>query len=87
MLERLHMSFFIVVDYTLVSLIPESPTATTMKDMRQISYFTTLYKILSKVLTTKLSKVINEVVDDSQSTFLPGKVILDWIGYRRKLTS
>lgn len=63
-----------------------------MKDMRLIACCTMLYKIIPKILTRRLSKVIKEVVDDSQSTFVPGKVIHDNIfmehellmGYNRK---
>lgn len=80
------------VNCTLVTLIQKSSTAKTMKDMKPISCCTTVYKIISKVLTMRLSKVINEVVDESQSAFLPGKVIHDNIliahelirGYERK---
>jgi hypothetical protein len=42
----------------LVTLIPKSSDAKTMKDMRPIACCTTMYKIISKILTTCLSKVI-----------------------------
>ncbi|XP_058776449.1 uncharacterized protein LOC131650760 [Vicia villosa] len=80
------------VNCALVTLIPKTKEAKSMKDMRPIACCTTLYKIISKVLTTRLNTVINSVVDDSQTAFLPGKTIHDNIilafellrGYNRK---
>ncbi|XP_019429404.1 PREDICTED: uncharacterized protein LOC109337009 [Lupinus angustifolius] len=77
---------------TLVTMLPKTNDATTMKDMRPISCCTTIYKVISKILTTRLGRVINHVVDESQSAFVPGKVIHDNIllaqelvrGYMRK---
>lgn len=80
------------VNCALVTFIPKFADAKSMKDMRPIACCTTLYKIISKVLTARLSRVINMVVDNSQSAFIPGKVIQDNIlianellrGYGRK---
>jgi hypothetical protein len=80
------------INCALVTLIPKSSDAKTMKDMRPIACCTTMYKIISKILTTRLSKVITVVVDESQSAFVPGKIIHDNIiiahellrGYNRK---
>lgn len=65
------------VNCTLVTLIPKLAGACTMQEMRPISCCTTLYKIISKILTNRLSQVINYVVDEFQSAFLPSKVIHD----------
>lgn len=64
---------FVVVNCAIVTLIPKSVEAKEMKDMRPIACCSTVYKIIYKILTIRLSKIINFVVDDSQSTFLPGK--------------
>lgn len=66
-----------VVNCTMVTLIPKSPTTKTMKEITPIIYCTTVYKIISKILITKLSNVITTLVDDSESTFVPGKAIHD----------
>ena len=37
----------------------------------------TIYKVISKVLVGRINKVLNFVVDESQSAFLKGRGILD----------
>lgn len=61
----------------LLTLIPKSSDAIIMNDMRPIVCCTTLYKIISKILTTRLGKLINFILDESQSNFILGKVIQD----------
>lgn len=48
-----------------------------MKDLRPIAYCTTLYKIILKILTDSLNKVINAIMDDSKSAFVPSVNIHD----------
>ncbi|XP_058763491.1 uncharacterized protein LOC131636928 [Vicia villosa] len=80
------------VNCSFITLIPKSSEARTVKDMRPISCCTTIYKVISKILTARLGMIIDTVVDDSQSAFIPGKVIHDNImlaqesvrGYNRK---
>lgn len=43
--------------------------------MRPISYSSTIYKIISKILTTRLGEAINTIIDDNQSAFIPGRII------------
>lgn len=86
---------YATVNCAIVTLIPKYTYDKTMKYMRHIACCITFYKIISKFLTFRLSKVINVVVDDNQSDFLPGKVIHDNIimayervkGYNRKYIS
>lgn len=86
--NRLHKA----VNCAVVTLIPKTKDAKTMKEMRPIACCTTLYKIILKVFTTRLSRFMNHVMDDSQTAFLLGKTIQDNIvlayeilrGYNRK---
>lgn len=83
---------FLVVNCSLVPLIPKSSEAKTIKDMRPISCCNTIYKIISKILTTRLGEVISTIIDENQSTFIPRRIIHDNImmtqelvrGYGRK---
>ncbi|GJW43442.1 reverse transcriptase domain, reverse transcriptase zinc-binding domain protein [Tanacetum coccineum] len=48
-----------------------------MEDYRPISLIGCMYKILSKLLATRLSKVIHKLIRPNQTAFLAGRQILD----------
>lgn len=48
-----------------------------MKDYRPISLIGSVYKIISKVLTERLKKVIHKRVDEQQMAFIKGRQIMD----------
>lgn len=73
-------NLYLAVNCSLITLIPKSPEANTIKDMRPISCCTTIYKIISKIFTTRLAEVINYVVHENQSAFVPGRIIHDGAG-------
>lgn len=62
--------FFIV-------LILKKKGALPIKDYRPISLIGSLYKILAKVLTNRLAKLLHMVISNNQSTFISGHQILD----------
>lgn len=66
-----------VVNCSLVTLIPKSSPTNTIKGMHPISCYSTVYKIISNIFTSRLHKVIHLVVDNSQSAFIPGRIIHD----------
>lgn len=81
-MEYMHEFFknnklFTTINCALVTLIPKVSDVKNMKDLRSIACCTTIYKIISDILTKRLSRIIDEVVDCSQLTFLPGRVIHD----------
>ncbi|XP_058755938.1 uncharacterized protein LOC131629159 [Vicia villosa] len=63
------------VNCTSVTLIPKSAKARTIKDYRPIVGCTTLYKIISRILTCRLAKVIGSIVIHNQAAFVPGQQI------------
>ena len=48
-----------------------------MKDFRPISLVSGMYKILSKVLANRLSKVMERLISKPQNAFVQGRQILD----------
>jgi hypothetical protein len=77
---------------TVVTLIPKHDLANEVKDFRPIAGCTTVYKIVSKVLTNRLGRVLPDVIRKSQAAFMKGQVIHNHIllacellnGYNRK---
>ena len=77
---------------TIVTLIPKHEKAVSVKDYRPIAGCTILYKIISKILTARLGKVLNSIVSPCQAAFVPRQQIHNHIllayelirGYARK---
>lgn len=60
---------------TTLVLIPRIPKAESMTDFLPISYLNTLYKVIAKMLATRLKKVLSSVISHSQSAFIPGRLL------------
>ncbi|WOL04577.1 mitochondrial import receptor subunit TOM40-1-like [Canna indica] len=68
-MERVNKSFII--------LIPKVNGANTISQFRPISLTTSIIKILSKILATKLKRHMDTLVDDTQCVFLKGRSKVD----------
>ena len=62
---------------TFLVLIPKKCGAEDLSDFRPISLVGGLYKLLAKVLTNRLKKVMGKVVSSTQNAFVEGRQILD----------
>lgn len=72
-----HKRMYVAINCASVTLIPKTLEAKTMKEMRHIARWTNIYKIILKMLTMRLNKIISVIMDENQSTFVPGKIIHD----------
>lgn len=62
-----------------IALIPKKEGATDLCEYRPISLIGSVYKILSKILATRFSKVIGRVISVNQSAFIGERYILDGV--------
>lgn len=62
---------------TTVVLILKSKSPERINDSRPISHCNVLYKILSKVLTTRLKVFLGDIISQNQSAFVQGRLITD----------
>ncbi|GJS94536.1 RNA-directed DNA polymerase, eukaryota [Tanacetum coccineum] len=72
-----HNSFSRGCNSSFVSLVPKIPDPKIVSDYRPISLIGSLYKVITKILATRLSLVISDLISDVQTAFLPNRQILD----------
>lgn len=73
------------INWTCITLIPKVEVPELPSDYRPISLINSTLKIISKILASRLSKVICFLVDNSQSAFIKGKCIIDNISTAEEL--
>nr|GEW52316.1 hypothetical protein [Tanacetum cinerariifolium] len=65
------------VNSTFITLIPKVSNPLFIKDYRPISLIGLHYMIVAKILSNRLSKVIDSIISPEQSVFISGRQILD----------
>jgi hypothetical protein len=60
-----------------IVLIPKIKNPERIKDLRPISLCNLVFKIVSKVIACRLKEVLDDIISQSQSAFVAGKLITD----------
>lgn len=61
------------INHSTIALIPKSDNARTVGEYRAISLCNVLYKIISKILATRLSSTLPKLIDEAQAGFVQGR--------------
>lgn len=62
-----------------IVLIPKKEEAEELQDYRPISLIGGIYKVISKVLAIRLSKVLESIISENQSAFIGGSQLIDTV--------
>ncbi|XP_060959266.1 uncharacterized protein LOC133030514 [Cannabis sativa] len=65
------------INDTNLCLIPKKKNFSTMNELRPIALCNVIYKIISKVLANRMRGFIDQIISDTQSAFIPGRLISD----------
>ena len=80
-LDDLHLGLFDLrrLNYGVIILLPKLKLPNNIKQFRPICLLNVIYKIITKVLTIRLSKIAERIISKNQTAFIPGRNILDGV--------
>jgi hypothetical protein len=70
-----------ILNATFIALIPKKIGAIVLKDFRPINLVSGVYKIIAKVITNRLKRVVEKIILKPQNAFVKGRQILDFCAH------
>lgn len=71
--------FYDHLNNTFITLIPKKKKVVELRDFRPINLFSSTYKIISKLLASRLKLVMKRIISPPQGAFIDGRQILDGV--------
>jgi len=65
------------LNHTAIALVPKSSHSPSVADFRPISCCNVVYKIISKILASRMASVLDSIVDHAQAAFVKGRSLGD----------
>ena len=65
------------INCTIIALVPKVPNPSLMHDYRPITCCNTIYKCISKIITTRIKRCIPDIICPAQTAFVQGHSIAD----------
>ncbi|XP_038697119.1 uncharacterized protein LOC119993955, partial [Tripterygium wilfordii] len=73
------------INHSVIALIPKLPSVTSVADFRPISCCNVIYKVISKILATRLAAALQSIISPAQNAFLGGRKMTDNINLVQEL--
>ncbi|GFZ06915.1 hypothetical protein Acr_18g0010850 [Actinidia rufa] len=65
------------INHATIVLVPKSGNASKVEDFRPIACCNVIYKIISKILASRLSNILEDLIDPAQSAFIPNRSMIE----------